>query len=172
MIGWGGAVHLSFIPLLYSEPQRVRVYYCTLFIQFLFNDIHYCSNEPCECYTDYYYPHAVCRLLLYMRLYRMYARNLRVAMCTNSPDGLYDNLRRVGRCNAFIYLYSVRHNPSVKKESSESLSLFYLLRLLLALLTSFAVFIALSSFCCKFCIASFEPLFAFSLSIFFVRCCT
>jgi hypothetical protein len=37
-----------------------------------------------------------------MRLYRMYIRNLRVAMCINSPEGLYDNFKRVWRYNAFM----------------------------------------------------------------------
>ena len=56
-----------------------------------------------------------------MRLNRMYARNLRVAMCTNSPDGLYDNLRRVGRCNDCMGIYVVCWTQFYdKKESLES----------------------------------------------------
>ena len=46
--------------------------------------------------------HMTYRLVFVMRLNRMYARNLRVVYHTISPDGLYDNFRRVGRCNDCI----------------------------------------------------------------------
>ena len=46
--------------------------------------------------------HMTYRFDCLMRLYRMYVHNLRVAMLTNSPVGLYECLRRVGRCNACI----------------------------------------------------------------------
>ena len=46
--------------------------------------------------------HIIYRLVFCMRLNRMYARNLRVVYHTNSPDGLYDSFRRVGRCNDCI----------------------------------------------------------------------
>jgi hypothetical protein len=58
---------------------------------------------------------------MFMRLYRMYARNLRVTMCINSPDGLYECFRRVGRCNAFMDIYVVYWTQFYdKKESLES----------------------------------------------------
>jgi hypothetical protein len=46
--------------------------------------------------------HMTYRFDCLMRLNRMYARNLRVAMCTNSPDGLYECFSRVGRYNDCI----------------------------------------------------------------------
>ena len=65
--------------------------------------------------------HMTYRLVCCMRLYRMYARNLRVAMYTNSPVGLYECFRRVGRCNAFMDIYVVYVTQFYdKKESLES----------------------------------------------------
>jgi hypothetical protein len=65
--------------------------------------------------------HMTYRLVCCMRLYRMYARNLRVVYHTNSPDGLYECFSRVGRCNdcivGFGYTYWVGHNSTEKRES-------------------------------------------------------
>ena len=46
--------------------------------------------------------HITYRLVFVMRLNRMYARNLRVTMYANSPDGLYECFSRVGRYNDCI----------------------------------------------------------------------
>ena len=68
--------------------------------------------------------HMTYRLVCCMRLYRMYARNLRVVYHTNSPDGLYECFRRVGRCNAFMIVFWIYVLCATqfydKKESLES----------------------------------------------------
>ena len=60
-----------------------------------------------------------------MRLYRMYARNLRVTMYVNSPDGLYECFSRVGRCNDCIvevWIYVLGWTQFyIKEESLESI---------------------------------------------------
>ena len=59
-----------------------------------------------------------------MRLYRMYARNLRVVYHTNSPDGLYECFSRVGRyndCIVEVWIYVLCATQFYdKKESLES----------------------------------------------------
>ena len=68
--------------------------------------------------------HMTYRLVCCMRLYRMYARNLRVVYHTNSPDGLYECFSRVGRCNAcivWVWIYVLGWTQFYdKKESLES----------------------------------------------------
>ena len=59
------------------------------------------------------------RLVFVMRLYRMYARILRVVYHTISPDGLYDSFRRVGRCNdCIVGIYVVCTTQFYGKEES------------------------------------------------------
>ena len=56
-----------------------------------------------------------------MRLYRMYARSLRVAMCSNSPDGLYECFKRVGRyndCIIEVWIYVLGWTQFYGKEES------------------------------------------------------
>ena len=54
-----------------------------------------------------------------MRLYRMYARNLRVTVCTNSPVGLCECFSRVGRYNdCIVGIYVVCTTQFYGKEES------------------------------------------------------
>jgi hypothetical protein len=65
--------------------------------------------------------HIIYRLVFCMRLSRLIARSLRVAMCINSPDGLYECFSRVGRCNDCIvevWIYVLCWTQFYRKEES------------------------------------------------------